>query len=114
MPGGSLRIGPRYFHLLLGLSGGPRHGYALMRELAERTGGRVELGPSSLYYSLGRLEDAGLIEAVEGVGDSDEPHEDQRRYYALTDAGRERLDEESRILEGLLDHAKAMGFGGPG
>jgi len=112
MPGGSLRIGPRYFHLLLALSEGAKHGYALMRELSERTDGRVDMGPSSLYYSLGRLEDAGLIEAVEDVGDSNEPHEDQRRYYALTDAGRERLDEESRVLEGLLDHARSMGFGG--
>lgn len=106
----TLRITPAFFHLLLSLSSGPRHGYAMMREIAERTKGRVSLGPSSLYYSLSRLEDAGLIEESEGPGTREEPHEQRRRYYALTSEGRRRLEAESEILAGIVRHARAHGL----
>jgi DNA-binding PadR family transcriptional regulator len=98
-----LRMTPLFFHLLLTLSAGPRHGYAMMSAIEERTGGRLDVGPSSLYYALGRLEDAGLI--VE----PDTPHEDRRRYFRLSEAGRERLEEEMELLDDIVRHARAQG-----
>jgi DNA-binding PadR family transcriptional regulator len=106
----AIRITPTLLHLMLSFSEGPKHGYVVMQEVAERTGGRVRLGPSTLYYSLGRLVDAGLVEEVEVSGGEAEPHEDRRRYYRLTVAGRKRLREEARVLEGIVAHARAHGF----
>jgi DNA-binding PadR family transcriptional regulator len=103
------RMTPLFFHLLLSLSAGPRHGYALMGEVEERTDGRIDVGPSSLYYALGRLEDAGLIAEAEPDVDQDAPHEDRRRYFRLTDAGRARLEEEMETLEDIVVHARALG-----
>ncbi|MGD2071477.1 MAG: PadR family transcriptional regulator [Gemmatimonadota bacterium] len=105
-----IRITPSFLHLLLSLSEGPRHGYRMMQEIEERTDGRTRLGPSSLYYSLGRLEDAGLIREVEGPDDEDEPHGERRRYYALTDDGRRRLREETEALADIVAHARAQGL----
>jgi len=106
----TLRMTPTFLHLLLCLAESPKHGYAAMQEVEERTGGRVRLGPSSLYYALGRLEDGGLIEEVEVEASGEEPHEGRRRYYRLTGAGRTRLREEARLLEGVVAHARAHGF----
>lgn len=105
-----IRITPTFLHLLLSLSEGPKHGYHMMQEIDERTGGRTSLGPSSLYYSLGRLEDVGLIREVEGPCDDDEAHAERRRYYGLTDEGRLRLREESEALADIVAHARAHGL----
>jgi DNA-binding PadR family transcriptional regulator len=102
------RITPAFLHLLLCFSDGPKHGYAAMQEVEERTGGRIRLGPSSLYYSLGRLLDEGLLEETEHEGEA--PHEERRRYYRLTTAGRKRLREEARLLEDMVVHARAHGY----
>jgi DNA-binding PadR family transcriptional regulator len=101
---------PAFLHLLLSFSEGPKHGYVVMQEIEERTGGRIRLGPSSLYYSLGRLEDAGLVEEVEVTGGEAEPHEERRRYYRLTGTGRRRLREEARALQDIVAHARAHGL----
>ena len=103
------RMTPVFLHLMLSFSAGPRHGYAAMQEIAERTGGRIRLGPSSLYYSIGRLEAAGMLEEVTVEADGGEPHEERRRYYRMTAAGRTRLREEARALEDILAHARAHG-----
>lgn len=103
-----LRMTPAFMHLLLCFSAGPKHGYAAMQEVEERTNGRVRLGPSSLYYALGRLEDAGLIEETSVSGEG--PHEERRRYYRLTAQGRTRLREEARLLEDMVSHARAHGY----
>ena len=102
---------PALFHVMLALAEGPKHGYDLIHRIAERTEGRVELGPSSLYYALGRLEDVGLICEAAPVPKGDQPHEVQRRYYELTSAGRDHLGEELGVLNGIVDHARAIGFG---
>ena len=106
------RITPVLFHMLLSLAEGDKHGYALLGELAARTDGQLELGPSSLYYSLGRLEDAGLIRRADRTVPGDDPHEEQRRYYALTAAGRDKLEAEVGMLSSIVDHARAIGFTG--
>lgn len=105
---GSLRLTPTFLHLLLTFAGGPTHGYAAMREIEARTQGRLRLGPSSLYYAIARLEAAGLLEEVDVAAGSD-PHEERRRYYRLTAAGRKRLREEARVLESIVAHARAQG-----
>lgn len=107
-----LRMSPTYFHLLLAVSEGPRHGYAMMQEIEARTRGRIRLGPSSLYHSLGSLADAGLIEEAEGAAGDEGPHEERRRYWRITGKGRERLAGESEVLADVLAHARALGFGG--
>ena len=101
---------PAYFHILLALSKGSKHGYALMGEIEARSEGRVKLGPSSLYYSLAKLLEAGLI-SEEDVPE-EEAGDSRRRYYALTPEGRERIETETRILRSVLTHARAMGFAG--
>jgi DNA-binding PadR family transcriptional regulator len=119
---------PVLLHVLLALAGGPRHGYGILGEIAERTGGEFELGPSTLYYSLGRLEDAGLIEPGEapetpdggspgersgrpraGRSDTAQPHEAQRRYYALSEQGRKVLEREIGALSRIIAHARTAG-----
>lgn len=107
---GKLRMAPLFFHLLLSLSKGVRHGYALMQEIEERTGGSLILGPSSLYYALGRLQDSGLIEEVRGTEVSEGPHEERRRYYRLTGKGLERLGEETSLLADIVSHARVQGL----
>ncbi|HEX9885282.1 MAG TPA: helix-turn-helix transcriptional regulator, partial [Longimicrobiales bacterium] len=104
---GRIRMTPAFFHVLLCLTDGSRHGYALLSEIEQRSGGGVRLGPSSLYYALGRLEDAGLIAEAPAPPGADEPHEDQRRYYALTPPGRERLAEEVAVMSNIVEHAEA-------
>lgn len=110
----SPRLTPALFHVLLSLAEGAKHGYALLSEVTVRSNGQVELGPSTLYYSLGRLEDAGLIRRVDPTVDTEggEPHEDQRRYYDLTDDGRATLEAEVGVLSTIVDHARAIGFSG--
>jgi DNA-binding PadR family transcriptional regulator len=101
---------PAFLHMMLCFGEGPKHGYAVMQEIEERTGGRIRVGPSSLYYSLARLEDAGLVEEVEVTGGVAEPHEERRRYYRLTPAGRKRLREETKALDTIVAHARASGL----
>jgi DNA-binding PadR family transcriptional regulator len=110
----ALRLTPPLYHVLLTLAEGPAHGYSLIASVTERTEGRVELGPSSLYYALGRLEDAGLIRVCSPEPAGDQPHEEQRRYYELTERGRLRLREEMEILTGIMKHARAVGLASGG
>jgi len=107
-----LRSTPAILHMLLSLAEGPRHGYAILSDIETRSRGQVQLGPSSLYYTLGRLTDAGLIEENDGPGPdaATGPHEDQRRYFAITEAGRTRLQHEVGVLTDLLEHARALGL----
>jgi DNA-binding PadR family transcriptional regulator len=104
-----LRMTPLFFHLLLSLAREPRHGYAMMQEVEERTDGRISVGASSLYYALGRLEDDGLIVATQTPADADAPHEERRRYYRLTERGRDRLANEATTLADIVAHARTSG-----
>ena len=92
-------------HLLLGLAQGERHGYALKREIAERTKGQVILGPGALYGSIQKMLLWGLIEESE---DRPESHLDdqRRRYYRITPAGQQALQAELQRMQGILTAAK--------
>jgi DNA-binding PadR family transcriptional regulator len=76
-------------HILVSLSGGPKHGYAIMTDVEAGTG--RPLGPGTLYAALARLEERGLIEALEPV--------DRRRPYRLTGIGATALKEQLADLE---------------
>jgi DNA-binding PadR family transcriptional regulator len=78
--------------ILTSLAGGPKHGYAMIEDIASITG--VRLGPGTLYGAIGRLEAEGLIEALE----SDE----RRRPYQITAQGRRHLQTEIGGMKGLI------------
>ena len=97
------------FHILLAVSDRERHGYAIMQDVSARTGGKMRLGPGTLYGSIKRLLADGLIEEL---ADRPDPDRDdvRRRYYRITRLGRKAATEESARLAALLRHARAMGF----
>jgi DNA-binding PadR family transcriptional regulator len=81
-----LPLPPATFHVLVALTDADRHGYAIMREVAQRTGGRTKLNPGTLYTTIQRLLERGLIVELQERGDPEEDDE-RRRYYRLTPAG---------------------------
>lgn len=89
-----LPLPPVWFHLLLALTSQERHGYALMQDVAEESGGAIRLGPGTLYGALKRLLALGL---VEGGGRRPDPDADdqRRRYYRLTAMGRRAVAAEA-------------------
>jgi DNA-binding PadR family transcriptional regulator len=97
-----LPLTPAVFHLLLALSDNDRHGYGIAREVAERTGGRVRLGPGTIYGTLNRMLDAGLVEERPAAGSAGE----RRRYYRITTLGRAVARAEAGRLAELVDIAR--------
>ncbi len=91
----------QWFHILLSLAGGELHGYGIMQEVLDRTEGKVRLWPATLYGSIKRLIEAGLIE---GSDERPAPELDdaRRRYYRLTELGRRVLDAECERLQELV------------
>lgn len=104
-PESHLPLTPAVFHILLALADGDRHGYAIAKEVAERTDRTVRLGPGTLYGTLTRMVDAGLIEEAESSSrKSAEDH--RRRYYRLTRIGRQVAKAEARRLAALVAVAR--------
>lgn len=104
-PDTELPLTPATFQILMALADGERHGYAIMREVAEESGGAVRLGPGTLYGSLKRLLEGGLVE--EGVERPDPAMGDERRrYYRITDFGLAVARAEARRLDALLRTAR--------
>jgi len=99
------------FHILLCLGEGERHGYALKREIAQRTNGKLNLGAGVLYGSISKLLEQGLIEESE---DRPDPHldDERRRYYRLTPLGRKAAQAEAIRMRELV-HLAAAHFGLP-
>jgi DNA-binding PadR family transcriptional regulator len=95
-----LPLTPAMFHVLMCLADGDRHGYRILKEVAQRTAGRVELSTGTLYGIIKRLLDDGLaIEVASG-------HE-RRRAYRLTEFGRLVARAEAERLEELVSRARA-------
>jgi DNA-binding PadR family transcriptional regulator len=92
------------FQVLLSLSDAPRHGYAIIQDVADRTGGEIQLTASTLYDALARLVDAGDISEVEAPADAD--RDSRRRYYALTRQGRDAAVTEARRLARTVEMAR--------
>jgi len=99
------------FHILLSLSEGALHGYAIMRQVEEQTGGKVRLGPGTLYSSIQALLEERLIEEVGQApaedGSSSNSPKDRRRLYRLTSSGRKVARTEAERLAGILRIARA-------
>ena len=93
------------FHILLALADGEKHGYGIMRQVAEETGNKVRLGPGTLYGSIQTLLDAGYVEERDerALAAAD----DRRRYYRLSAAGRKALETEVDRLAALLRLARS-------
>src|SRR5438309_10278711 len=100
-PEAFLPLKSNWFHILVSLIGGEQHGYGIMQDVLERTGGKVRLWPATLYGSLKRLIDKGLI-AESGDRPARELDDARRRYYKLTPLGRQVLDLESQRLKDLV------------
>ena len=96
-----LPLKTNWFHILLSLAGEDQHGYGIMQEVLARTDGKVRLWPATLYGSLKRLIEEGLIEES-GERPSREFDDARRRYYRLTRLGRRVLDAESARLQELV------------
>ena len=100
-PESLLPLKPNWFHVLLSLADGDQHGYGIMQEVLDRTGGKIRLWPATLYGTLKRLIDAELIEESD-VRPAPEADDARRRYYRLTLFGRRVLAAESQRLEDLV------------
>jgi DNA-binding PadR family transcriptional regulator len=95
---------PAVFHILLALAGGNLHGYAIMQEVQRRTDGRIDLGPGTLYRSIGKMLDAGLITEVADPADTDS----SRRRYRITRLGRRAAADEVRHLDTIVRWAESV------
>jgi DNA-binding PadR family transcriptional regulator len=97
------------FHILMALAEGDRHGYAIIQDVAARTGGQVRLGAGTLYRSIQRMLEQGLlVETLERPApDADD---ERRRYYRITPFGREVARAEAERLGGLVKLARLSGF----
>lgn len=94
---------PSYNALLIlgSLADADRHGYAIRKDVAERSGGEVQLGSTTLYRMLGQLLDEGLIEEAR-VRPAPQLDDERRKYFHITAAGRRALAAELRLLERVL------------
>jgi DNA-binding PadR family transcriptional regulator len=110
---------PAVFHILLTLADGPKHGYAIMKQVNAEGGGWLRMGPGTLYGTLQRMLIATLvteipadeITAEEKVSaEREDATDERRRYYRLTEAGRHALDDELRRLDQALKAASKKGL----
>lgn len=91
----------QWFHILLSLASGEQHGYGIMQEVLDRTNGKLRLWPATLYGSIKRLIEAGLIEESD-ERPAPELDDARRRYYRLTTLGKRVLDAECDRLQELV------------
>src|SRR3989442_3116734 len=94
------------FHMLLELTEGERHGYALKRAILNRTKGKLNLGSGALYGSINKMLEEGLIEESDERPD---PHldDERRRYYRITTLGRRVIQAEAVRLRDLVRLAES-------
>lgn len=104
-----LPLQPAVFHILLSLADGDRHGYAVIQEVEARTGGKVRLSAGTLYRSIQRMLEQGLIVEVR-ERPLPELDDERRRYYRITPFGVAVARAEARRLEQLVDMARAQGL----
>ena len=97
------------FHILVALAGEDRHGYAIMQEVAARTGGELKLSAGTLYRSIQRMLEQGLIAEI-SARPAPELDDERRRYYRITPFGRTVAKGEARRLAQMLRLARASGF----
>ncbi len=105
MPPNPKDLTPAAFNILLCLASEAMHGYAIIQHVKTNTKGRVKLGPGTLYSTIKRLLETGLIAESEiRPADDDE----RRRYYTLTSNGRKVVQAEAQHLERLVKQARSV------
>ena len=108
-PTALLPLPPAAFHILMAVADDDRHGYAIIQDVAARTGGELKLSAGTLYRSIQRMLDEGLI-----VETRERPvpelDDERRRYYRITVFGREVARAEARRLTQLVRLARESGF----
>jgi DNA-binding PadR family transcriptional regulator len=97
------------FHILLALADDDRHGYAIIQDVAARTGGELQMSAGTLYRSIHRMLEQGLLVETSERPAPDEDDE-RRRYYRITPFGTAVARAEARRLAQLLRMARAAGF----
>ena len=100
-----LPLTPAVFFVLFSLADGEKHGYAIMQEMATLSGGKFRMGPGTLYTTLQRLLDLGLIEEVRGSRSVVE-RERRRRYYRVTSQGKTLLEDELSRMDSVVRLAR--------
>jgi DNA-binding PadR family transcriptional regulator len=106
-----LPLSSQTFHILVALAAGDRHGYAIMRDVADRSGGKIRLSPGTLYGSIKRMLEQGLIVELDGrerPGGAD--GDERRRHYRLTPFGKKVARAEAARLAETLEQARAFGL----
>lgn len=108
---GPAPLTPAVLHILLALSQGERHGYGIMKQVEADTRGQTRMGPGTLYGSMKRMLEAGLIR--ESAKRVDPEMDDERRiYYELTGEGRAALQAELERYRGVVAVAEGrVGYG---
>jgi DNA-binding PadR family transcriptional regulator len=104
-PESLLPLSPAAFHILLALIDGEKHGYGIMQETARRSERRVTLGPGTLYRSIRRLLEDGLIEESD-ERPAPELDDERRHYYRITPFGLRVAGAEARRLAALVRAAE--------
>jgi DNA-binding PadR family transcriptional regulator len=97
------------FHILLAVADEDRHGYAIIQDVAARTGGRLKLSAGTLYRSIQRMLEQGLL-VEPRQRPLPELDDDRRRYYRITPFGRAVAEAESQRMAQLVRMARARGF----
>lgn len=97
------------FHILLAVTGEGRHGYAIIQDVEARTGGALRLSPGTLYRSIQRMLEDGLIEETR-ERPAPELDDERRRYYRITALGSAAARAEAQRLNDLVGFARAAGL----
>ena len=108
-PDALLPLPTAVFHILIALADRDRHGYSIMQDVAARTGGKVRLSAGTLYSSIRRMLEQGLVEEL---SDSPDPAstDERRRYYRLSRFGKRVAAAEVQRLNTLLQQARDTGL----
>lgn len=105
MPG--MALTPAVFHVLLALAGEERHGYAILKEIVRLTAGRMRMQAGTLYGTLQRLLEEGMVEEVPAPKRAAST-DSRRRYYRLTRTGRRVLDAEVERMASIVRVARTI------
>lgn len=104
-----LPLPPATFHILVALAGEDLHGYAIMQDVTALTGGELKLSAGTLYRSIQRMLEQGLLAEI-SARPAPELDDERRRYYRITPFGRAVARAEARRLAQMLKLARASGF----
>jgi DNA-binding PadR family transcriptional regulator len=105
-PESLLPLTPGMFQVLIALADREKHGYAIIKEVARRTGGEIALSAGTLYTIIRRFEQEGVLEESSERPDA-ALDDERRRYYRVTDFGRDVAKAEARRMETALGMARA-------